>query len=106
VLSVLASHLSAALALVAVWGGSITAATIYNQVALLHAAGPLKDAAMTLIVLATQVGVGAGSVYGGLALDTFGARLVPVAAAVPAALALVVVLRARRVAYPPGPMER
>ena len=106
VLSVLASHLSAALALVAVWGGSITAATIYNQVALLHAAGPLKDAAMTLIVLATQVGVGAGSVYGGLALDTLGARLVPVAAAVPAALALVVVLRARRVAYPPGPMER
>jgi predicted MFS family arabinose efflux permease len=105
-LTMLAPHLSAALLLVAVWGASITAATIYNQVALLRAAGPLKDPAMTLIVLATQVGVGAGSLYGGLALDTMGPRVVPLAAAVPAALALVIVVRAREVAYPPGPLER
>ena len=105
-LSVLAGQLGAALLLVGLWGGAITAGTIYNQVALLRAAGPLKDPATTLIVLATQVGVGVGSVYGGLALDAAGSAVVPLAAAVPAALALTITLKARRAAYPPGPMER
>jgi predicted MFS family arabinose efflux permease len=105
-LSALAGSLVAALLLVAVWGAAVTAGTIYNQVALLRAAGPLRDPATTLIVLTTQVGVGVGSVYGGLALDAVGSSLVPLAAAVPAALALAIVLRARRTSYPPGPSER
>ena len=100
------SSLIVTLALVALWGASFAATAVYNQAALLNAAGPLKDAATSLIVVATQLGIALGAVYGGLALDTRGVSTIPLAAAVPAAVALAIIVLFRRTAYPPGPAER
>jgi predicted MFS family arabinose efflux permease len=105
-LGVSGSGVIVTLALVAIWGAAFSATAVYNQAALLSAAGPLKDAATSLIVVATQLGIALGAVYGGLALDVTGVRAVPFAAAVPAAVALVIVVLVRRTAYPPGPGER
>jgi predicted MFS family arabinose efflux permease len=105
-LRVSGSSLIVTLALVALWGASFAATAVYNQAALLNAAGPLKDAATSLIVVATQLGIALGAVYGGLALDTRGVSTIPLAAAVPAAVALAIIVVFRRTAYPPGPGER
>jgi predicted MFS family arabinose efflux permease len=97
---------AAAFALMALWGGSFAATVVYNQAALLRAAGAAQDAATSLIVVATQLGIALGAVYGGFALSTAGAGAIPLAAALPAAVALAIIVLARRAAYPPGPRER
>lgn len=52
-----------------------------------------------------QLGIAVGAGYGALALTTAGAQFVPLAAAVPTAVALVIILASRRGGYPAGPRE-
>jgi predicted MFS family arabinose efflux permease len=92
--------------LLAVWGTALGAIGIYNQSAILRAGREHRDAANGLTVLTIQIGIAVGAVYGALALTTAGALLVPLAAAVPTAVALLIVLTGRAAAYPPGPKER
>ncbi len=84
----------------------IGAVGIYNQSAILRAGGAYKDAANGLTVLTIQIGITIGAMFGAAALTFAGPLLVPVAAAVPAVVAFVLVVAGRRHAYPPGPQER
>jgi predicted MFS family arabinose efflux permease len=93
------------LLLMFVWGTGIGAVGIYNQSAILRAGGEYRDAANGLTVLTIQVGITIGAMFGAAALTFAGPLLVPVAAAVPAAAAFVLILAGRRHAYPPGPQE-
>lgn len=90
------------LILIAVWGASTAAASIHNQTALIRASGNHKDAATTIMVLLTQGGVALGAVLGSVAIETVGLHLLPIVAAVPVSIALVIVLVARKSAYPAG----
>jgi len=90
------------LILIAVWGASTAAASVHNQTALVRASGNHKDAATTMTVVLTQGGVALGAVLGGVAIDTVGLHLLPIVAAIPASIALVIVLVARKSAYPAG----
>lgn len=90
------------LGVVVVWGACTAACSVLNQSAMLRVAGSQKDAATTVLVVVTQGGVALGAVYGGLAIDALGLRLLPGATAVPLLIALVLVL-IRRDAYPPRP---
>lgn len=96
----------AALLLMFVWGTGIGAMGIYNQSAILRAGGEYRDAANGLTVLTIQVGITIGAMFGAAALTVAGPVLIPVAAAIPAAVAFVLILAGRRHAYPPGPRER
>lgn len=105
-LPLLGTSLPAALVLMFVWGTGIGAMGIYNQSAILRAGGEFRDAANGLTVLTIQVGITVGAMFGAAALTLAGPALIPVAAALPAAVALVLVLTGRRHAYPPGREER
>ncbi|MGX9898953.1 hypothetical protein ACW0JT_02070 [Arthrobacter sp. SA17] len=98
--------LPGAYSLMAVWGAALGACGIYNQAAILRAGKEHSDAANSLMVLATQLGIAVGAAYGGLALSLAGPLLVPVAAALPASVALIAVIAGRKAGYPPGPKER
>ena len=93
------------LVLVTIWGAAFGAIGIYNQAAILRAGGEHKDAANGLTVVTIQLGIAVGAGYGALALTTAGAQFVPLAAAVPTAAALVIILASRRGGYPSGPRE-
>lgn len=95
----------AALLLMFVWGTGIGAMGIYNQSAILRAGGEYRDAANGLTVLTIQVGITIGAMFGAAALTVAGPVLIPVAAAIPAAVAFVLILAGQRHAYPPGPRE-
>ncbi|MCU1532353.1 MAG: major facilitator superfamily 1 [Arthrobacter sp.] len=94
-----------AMVLMAIWGAGLGAIGIYNQSAILRAGRDFKDAANSLTVLTIQMGITVGALYGAAALTTVGPLLVPVAAAVPVAIALVLILAGRNHAYPPGSKE-
>jgi predicted MFS family arabinose efflux permease len=98
--------LPAALALMFVWGTGIGAMGIYNQSAILRAGGEFRDAANGLTVLTIQIGITIGAMFGAAALTLAGPGLIPAAAAIPAAIAFVLILTGRRHAYPPGAQER
>jgi predicted MFS family arabinose efflux permease len=98
--------LPAALLLMFVWGTGIGAMGIYNQSAILRAGGEYRDAANGLTVLTIQVGITIGAMFGAAALTVAGPLLIPVAAAIPAAIAFVLIMAGRRHAYPPGQRER
>ncbi|MCU1434068.1 MAG: transporter [Pseudarthrobacter sp.] len=98
--------LPAALVLMFVWGTGIGAMGIYNQSAILRAGGEYRDAANGLTVLTIQVGITIGAMFGAAALTFAGPALIPVAAALPAVVALVLIMAGRRHAYPPGREER
>lgn len=98
--------LPAALILMFVWGTGIGAMGIYNQSAILRAGGEYRDAANGLTVLTIQVGITIGAMFGAAALTFAGPALIPAAAAIPAVVALVLILAGRRHAYPPGREER
>lgn len=98
--------LAAALVLMFVWGTGIGAMGIYNQSAILRAGGEYRDAANGLTVLTIQVGITIGAMFGAAALTFAGPALIPVAAALPAVVALVLIMAGRRHAYPPGREER
>ncbi|WP_375134915.1 MFS transporter [Arthrobacter sp. HMWF013] len=98
--------LAVTLVLMFIWGTGIGAMGIYNQSAILRAGGEYRDAANGLTVLTIQIGIMIGAMFGAAALTFAGPLLVPVAAAIPAVLALVITLTGRRHAYPPGPKER
>ena len=98
--------LPAAMVLMFVWGTGIGAMGIYNQSAILRAGGEYRDAANGLTVLTIQIGITIGAMFGAAALTFAGPALIPAAAAIPAAVALVLILAARRHAYPPGREER
>ncbi|QHK21728.1 MFS transporter [Pseudarthrobacter psychrotolerans] len=94
------------LVLMLVWGTGIGAMGIYNQSAILRAGGEYRDAANGLTVLTIQIGIMIGAMFGAAALTIAGPLLIPVAAAIPAVVAFVLILAGRRHAYPPGPKER
>ncbi|MDR6558214.1 putative MFS family arabinose efflux permease [Arthrobacter pascens] len=94
-----------AMVLMAVWGAGLGAIGIYNQSAILRAGREYKDAANGLTVLTIQLGITVGALYGSAALVLAGPLLVPVAAAVPVVVALVITLAGRSHAYPPGRKE-
>ncbi|ALV40726.1 MFS transporter [Pseudarthrobacter sulfonivorans] len=94
------------LVLMLVWGTGIGAMGIYNQSAILRAGGEYRDAANGLTVLTIQIGIMIGAMFGAAALTLAGPLLIPIAAAVPAVVAFVLILAGRRHAYPPGPKER
>ncbi|WP_104062407.1 MFS transporter [Arthrobacter sp. 4R501] len=104
VLPVLA--LPVTLVLMLVWGTGIGAMGIYNQSAILRAGGEYRDAANGLTVLTIQIGIMIGAMFGAAALTIAGPLLIPIAAAIPAVVAFVLILAGRRHAYPPGPKER
>lgn len=104
-LPVLGGTWAGELALVTLWGAAFGAIGIYNQAAILRAGGDHKDAANGLTVVTIQLGIAVGAGYGALALTTAGAQFVPLAAAVPTAAALVIILASRRGGYPAGPRE-
>ncbi|SEJ42154.1 Predicted arabinose efflux permease, MFS family [Arthrobacter sp. yr096] len=95
-----------AFALMTLWGIAFGAVGIYNQAAILRAGGEHKDAANGLTVVTIQLGIAVGAVYGAFALTTVGAQLVPLAAAIPTAIALVIIIASRRGGYPAGPREK
>ncbi|APX01178.1 MFS transporter [Arthrobacter sp. QXT-31] len=95
-----------AMVLMAVWGAGLGAIGIYNQAAILRAGGEYRDAANGLTVLTIQLGITVGALYGSAALVLAGPLMVPVAAALPVAVALVITLAGKRHAYPPGRIER
>ena len=94
------------LVLMLVWGTGIGAMGIYNQSAILRAGGEYRDAANGLTVLTIQIGIMIGAMFGAAALTIAGPLLVPIAAAIPAVVAFVLILAGRRHAYPLGPKER
>ncbi|MHA7292104.1 MFS transporter [Arthrobacter sp. MDT3-24] len=94
------------LVLMLVWGTGIGAMGIYNQSAILRAGGEYRDAANGLTVLTIQIGIMIGAMFGAAALTLAGPLLIPIAAAIPAVVAFVLILAGRRHAYPPGPKER
>lgn len=94
------------LILMLVWGTGIGAMGIYNQSAILRAGGEYRDAANGLTVLTIQIGIMIGAMFGAAALTIAGPLLIPIAAAIPAVVAFVLILAGRRHAYPPGPKER
>ncbi|MGO4246391.1 MFS transporter [Paenarthrobacter sp. RAF54_2] len=93
-------------ALMVAWGVSFGAIGIYNQAAILRAGGEHKDAANGLTVVTIQLGIAVGAGYGALALTTVGAQLVPLAAALPTAIALAIMISSKRGGYPAGPREK
>ena len=104
-LPVLGGTWAGELVLVTLWGAAFGAIGIYNQAAILRAGGEHKDAANGLTVVTIQLGIAVGAGYGAVALTTAGAQFVPLAAAVPTAAALVIILASRRGGYPAGPRE-
>lgn len=106
VLPILGGNLACFVALMFLWGAGLSAGGVYNQTAILRAGGPHRDAANSLLVLTIQLGIAIGALYGGFALTLGGGLLLPWAAAIPAFLAITVILFGRTAAYPPGPKER
>ncbi|MEV7606828.1 MFS transporter [Paenarthrobacter sp. NPDC089322] len=92
-------------ALLVMWGVAFGAIGIYNQAAILLAGGEHKDAANGLTVVTIQLGIAVGAAYGALALTAVGAQLVPLAAALPTAIALAIIIASRRGGYPAGRRE-
>ncbi|MFF2317556.1 MFS transporter [Arthrobacter sp. NPDC058097] len=95
-----------AIVLMTVWGAGLGAIGIFNQAAILRAGGEYRDAANGLTVLTIQLGITVGALYGSAALVLTGPLIVPVAAALPVAVALVITLAGKRHAYPAGRKER
>lgn len=93
------------LVLVTMWGAAFGAIGIYNQASILRAGGEHKDAANGLTVVTIQLGIAVGAGFGALALTAVGALFVPLAAAVPTAAALAIIVAGRRGGYPAGPRE-
>ena len=91
--------------LMAVWGAAFGAQGIYNQAAILRAGGEHKDAANGITVVTIQLGIAVGAGYGAVALTTAGAQWIPLAAALPTAIALAIMIAGRRGGYPAGGRE-
>ncbi|WP_284978236.1 MFS transporter [Arthrobacter sp. fls2-241-R2A-200] len=106
VLPVLGGTWVGAFGLMTAWGVTFGAIGIYNQAAILRAGGEHKDAANGLTVVTIQLGIAVGAGYGAFALTTLGAQLVPLAAAVPTAVSLAIIVASRRGGYPAGPHEK
>ncbi|MDQ0851384.1 putative MFS family arabinose efflux permease [Arthrobacter sp. B3I9] len=102
----LGGSIPVAMVLMAVWGAGIGAIGIFNQSAILRAGREYKEAANGLTVLTIQLGITVGALYGSAALVLAGPLMVPVAAAVPVVVALVITFAGRKHAYPAGPKER
>jgi predicted MFS family arabinose efflux permease len=105
-LPVLGGAWAGELVLVTIWGAAFGAIGIYHQAAILRAGREHKDAANGLTVVTIQLGIAVGAGYGALSLTTAGAQFVPLAAAVPTAAALAIILASRRGGYPSGPREK
>ncbi|WP_225825523.1 MFS transporter [Streptomyces naphthomycinicus] len=88
-------------AAVALWGVAFGGAPTLIQTALVNASGPAAaDAATSLQTTVYNAGIAAGSLTGGLALDTLGAGALPWTALPPVLVALATVAAARRYAFP------
>jgi predicted MFS family arabinose efflux permease len=96
-----AAHLAVALyAAVVCWGAAFGAAPTLIQVALINAAGPARGEVATAMQTAVyNVGIAAGSLAGGVALDRGGAGTLPWIALPLVTAALVTVISGPRVAF-------
>ncbi len=74
------------------WGAAFSASVVYFQAVSMQTAGKHKDAVSSLVSMTIQAGIAAAGIYGGLVLDNFGVRSVPLAAALPIALCVVVLV--------------
>ncbi|MGY5106743.1 MFS transporter, partial [Streptomyces sp. 900105245] len=102
VLGASAGRPAALVAGVALWGVAFGGAPTLIQTALVDASGPADaDVATSLQTTVYNLGIAAGSLTGGLALDTAGPGALPWTALPPALLALATVVAARRHAFPP-----
>lgn len=89
------------LAAVALWGTAFGAAPTLIQTALVDVSGPARaDVATSLQATVYNIGIAAGSLTGGLALDAAGARVLPWTALPLVAAALATTALARRHAFP------
>ncbi|NUU23638.1 MAG: MFS transporter, partial [Streptomycetaceae bacterium] len=88
-------------AAVAVWGTAFGAAPTLIQTALVDVSGPARaDVATSLQATVYNIGIAAGSLTGGIALDAAGAAALPWTAFPLAAAALAVAALSRRHAFP------
>ncbi|MFI2205770.1 MFS transporter [Streptomyces sp. NPDC020192] len=86
---------------VAVWGMAFGGAPTLIQTALVDASGPADaDVATSLQTTVYNAGIAAGSLTGGVALDSLGVGALPWTALAPAVLALATVTAGRRYAFP------
>ncbi|MFF3912275.1 MFS transporter [Streptomyces sp. NPDC001852] len=86
---------------VALWGVAFGGAPTLIQTALVNASGPAEaDVATSLQTTVYNAGIAAGSLTGGVALDSLGPEALPWTALPPALLALATVAAARRHAFP------
>jgi len=88
---------------VAVWGAAFGGAPTLLQTALIDASGPASaDVATSMQTTVYNIGIAAGSLAGGLILQSAGAGALPWAASLLAATALAAVAMARHHAFPAG----
>ncbi len=86
---------------VALWGTAFGGAPTLLQIALVDAAGPVNaDVATSMQTTVYNVGIAAGSLAGGLILDSAGAAALPWAASILITAALATIATARRHAFP------
>jgi predicted MFS family arabinose efflux permease len=86
---------------VALWGAAFGGAPALLQTALVDASSPVNaDVATSMQTTVYNLGIAAGSLAGGLILESAGAGVLPWAAFFLAAAALVTVIAARRHAFP------
>ena len=85
-----------------VWGLSFGGAATLLQTALADCAGEGADAALAMNVVAWNSAIAGGGVLGGLLLDAWGAKALPVAVALLAGMAWIIVSKGRRHGFAPG----
>jgi predicted MFS family arabinose efflux permease len=97
------AHSTAALLMaVALWGAAFGGAPTLLQTALVDASGPEStDVATSMQTTVYNVGIGAGSLAGGLTLQSAGASALPWFTSLVISAALAIVVAARRHAFPP-----
>jgi predicted MFS family arabinose efflux permease len=100
VLAVAASSAAAAYVTVAAWGLAFGGAATLLQSALMRAAGEHADVAQSSMVTTWNLGIGLGGLTGGALLAGFGSGSLSVAAVVLTVPTVLVVILARRHAFP------
>ncbi|WP_162254938.1 MFS transporter [Arthrobacter sp. Soil762] len=83
-----------AIILVTIWGTAQSASNVFNQTAVLAFSGPNAEAVNSMVVVAIQIGITAGSIFGGAAVQALGVEQLPLALLVLLTGSLILVVRA------------